>query len=546
MSDAGKEVEQIDQPPKPSVKDREKSTITADESRLHLLGRDAHHHDTSRLQYLSREKDTEGSRLHLGREPMDEAYTSSSRPEVIPHYMKQSDLYNQGHGQELSDHYEGHGGSFRKSNHKAPCTITRPPPDAGFSSGQLSMLDKMQQQQMSFFKSMLQDTVKEISRDSRSRSRSVAKSKKRKSRKRRYYSSSESESSSGSSRPSSYRSRSTESRVKHKRQRSETHSVGSPQRPDEHDRDARNDKDDSLSLIAPDITGDDQNKDQNTNQASISLSADPKDVNDNNKQASASQPLANPHEQVKGTMFENLPWWEEQRTKVLEQNKKDELLEKLKPDASIEHYFKAPDMPKSIRASMKKTKFESWKNDNSLWSIQEDMLRTALPLMKAIEKVQKLPDEQQNEIKPLLTSTGSLLGSTIQRMSAFRLRHSDPIIKDGYLLDVTPSMKSIYGEEWTQKVEEEEKIAKITQKALKNPPTSNPNTGKPKHYHKKDKSQYKGDKKKYKYRSGNTKSYGYNNQKSYHGANNNQSEQNQGSFRFSDKKDYQPKKYQKN
>ena len=58
--------------------------------------------------------------------------------------------------------------------------------------------------------------------------------------------------------------------------------------------------------------------------------------------------LANPHEEVKGTLFEDevLKWWKQQRTHVLEQTKMDELLEGLKPDPSVEEYFKAPDMPK--------------------------------------------------------------------------------------------------------------------------------------------------------------------------------------------------------
>ena len=60
-------------------------------------------------------------------------------------------------------------------------------------------------------------------------------------------------------------------------------------------------------------------------------------------------------------------------------------------------------MPKPIRSSMKKANFEAWKSDNSVWSIQEDMLRASIPLMKAVEKVQTT--EGAEEIKSLLASS---------------------------------------------------------------------------------------------------------------------------------------------
>ena len=115
---------------------------------------------------------------------------------------------------------------------------------------------------------------------------------------------------------------------------------------------------------------------------------------------------------------------------------------------------------------MKKTKFEAWKSDNSVWSIQEDLLRVSIPLIKAVEKIKSMPDELR-DVKTLLTSSGSLLGSAIQRVSIFRQRHADPFIKEGYLRDVTPSMNCILGDEWAQKVEEEEKLNKVTQKVVK-------------------------------------------------------------------------------
>ena len=108
---------------------------------------------------------------------------------------------------------------------------------------------------------------------------------------------------------------------------------------------------------------------------------------------------------------------------------------------------------------------------NTIWSIQEDLLKTSLPLIKAIEKV----PEGQHELKSLLSSTGSLLGSSIQRLSTFRQRHSETFIKDGHLRDVKPSMDSIYGIKWQEKVEEEDKLNKVTQKALK----SSSSTAKP-------------------------------------------------------------------
>ena len=60
-------------------------------------------------------------------------------------------------------------------------------------------------------------------------------------------------------------------------------------------------------------------------------------------------------------MFEQsvLDWWKEQRTHTLDQAKRDELVENLVPDASVGQYFKAPDMPKPIRASMKKIKVDA-------------------------------------------------------------------------------------------------------------------------------------------------------------------------------------------
>ena len=120
-------------------------------------------------------------------------------------------------------------------------------------------------------------------------------------------------------------------------------------------------------------------------------------------------------------------------------------------------------MPKPIRASMKKIKVDAWKNDNSMWSIQEDCLRAALPLIKAIELNQSI---QNQELKPLLTSAGSLLGSAIQRLSVHRLRRAEPFIKDSYLQDVKPSMTCLYGEEWAQKVDEDDKMNKVTQKVV--------------------------------------------------------------------------------
>jgi hypothetical protein len=134
------------------------------------------------------------------------------------------------------------------------------------------------------------------------------------------------------------------------------------------------------------------------------------------------------------------------------------MLEGLKPDSSVATFFKAPDMPKAMRTSMKKSKMEAWKTDNSMWSIQEDLLRVAMPLMKAIEV------NTNEEVQPLLSASGSLLGSAIQRLSVWRHRHS--WLRDGYLTEVKPSMECVFGDEWTQTVEEEDKLNKVTQKVV--------------------------------------------------------------------------------
>ena len=324
-----------------------------------------------------------------------------------------------------------------------PSTLSRPPME-GFSDQQLNILQAMQQQQMHMFKGLLQETVKDIDdgRSDRSRSRPTSRSKPSSKRRKRSRSSSDSESSS-------------RSRYSKRHAVDDRSYAGSPQRNDE-----RRDDDDAISVQAPrSILGSD--KEDNDGQEPPCI--DP--VENANKIL-----LANPYAVTKGCVYDMnvLEWWEQQRTNMLETKQKDDLLEGLKPDSSIAHYFKAPDTPESMRKTMKKSKFEAWKQDNTMWSVQSDMLRSSLPLLKAIEKAED-PLSDKAEIRALLCSSGSLLGSAVQRLSNHRQRHLDPFMKEGYLNNAKPSMGSILGDKWQEKVEEDDKLNKVTLKVLKTP-----------------------------------------------------------------------------
>ncbi len=489
------------------------------------------------------------SRLHLGRENRDlpSRLRLASR-EGLDHTQHSSRLLNLGREREREEMSEAYHQEFyaRPSNvyyrAAAPATVSRPPPDAedGFSRRQTDVLLQMQEKQTDLFKSLLHDTMKEIregysvqrSRSPTPSARSRSKYRSRSYRKRRH-SSPSSDSSSCDSNCSS-----AQSRPKSRRTSRGPPSVHS----------AQQGQDDAISIRAPTHVDDDSQSKKGEseaveqNAAALKESTAKKEATTQLKETST---LPNPHQEKKGVVFSNLDWWKDQRTHSLAQEKKDELLEKLKPDASIGEYFKAPDMPKPIRLAMKKGNFEAWKRDNSVWSIQEDMLRTALPLMKAIEKTQDLPNEFQEEIKPLLSSTASLLGHTVHRLSVFRQRHSETFLKEGYLREVTPSMTCIFGDQWTQQVEDEDKLIKVTQKAVKGENSSNnaktaSKQSKEKYFNKHDKRKYG---RSHKYNKGHH-SHKFSSQKQY---NSGVSHNNQESFRSEQKErpQYQSKKYQK-
>ncbi len=445
--------------------------IDMPESRL-PLSRDSMASSTSRLHPMSRD-DSEvvhHSRLVYSREDYDE-----NPPHVV---SKMSGRYGDrtnlpvpiGVDDKGREYFELDGPRTRPYlvRSAAPATVSRMPETEraelqemqrgsasshttseteGFSQNQMSLLLHMQKEQSESFQKMLSDAL----RFSRSRSRSP---RSRSRRKRRYYTSSSCSSSSSRSRS---RSRSPKL-TSEERDKGSTQPGGakspkqirldqdtpSPKSNEQRDKD-------EISLFA----GDDLTSDQ---PASSDVGKKPEEEKDE---------LINPHQEAKGTMYtqKNLDWWEIQRTHVLEQQKKDDMLDKLKPDPSVTKFFKAPDMPKPMRASMKKSKVDAWKSDNSMWSIQEDMLRASMPLLKALELNQA--EINNKEMKRLLECTGSLLGSAVQRLSIWRLRHAEPFLKEGYLKDVSPSVDCIFGKEWTQKVEEEEKLNKVTQKVVK-------------------------------------------------------------------------------
>ena len=174
--------------------------------------------------------------------------------------------------------------------------------------------------------------------------------------------------------------------------------------------------------------------------------------------------LEDPHAKPKGEVFVQsvLDWWKSQRTNILTTEKKEEFLGSLKPDQAIASFFKAPDLPDSVREKLKQMRISAWKDDNSLWSIQEDLLKASLPLVKALEELQK-----KGETNRLLSSTGSLMGSVVQRLSMYRLRHAETVFKGGFLKDVSPSMTCLLGDNWTEQVEQEDKVNKVTQKVVK-------------------------------------------------------------------------------
>lgn len=176
--------------------------------------------------------------------------------------------------------------------------------------------------------------------------------------------------------------------------------------------------------------------------------------------------LPNPHEVKKGYVFkeELLTWWEQQRTNVLTQDQIDQMVGDLKPDSSIEKYFQAPNLPPTLKKNVRKMKAEVAKNDNSLWSIQQNMLQASLPLLKEMETAKSSGNE---DLLRSLSNVGTMLGSALQRLSVYRLKRTDPILKDGVLSDASPSMTCIYGDKWVEKVDEDEKLQKVTMKVVK-------------------------------------------------------------------------------
>jgi hypothetical protein len=175
-----------------------------------------------------------------------------------------------------------------------------------------------------------------------------------------------------------------------------------------------------------------------------------------------------------------------------------------------------------VRAGLKNISTPAWKNDNSLRSIQEDVLKASIPLVKAIEELQ-----QKGETNRLLSSAGSLLGSAVQRLSVYRHRHAESVFKNGFLREVTPSMTCLLGDKWTEQVEEEEKVNKVTQKVVK---TTFRESGQSKHFAKGKGKSYKGKGKYNKYRKG-KQGHSYNADSGRHVASGYDGGQGQSSFR---------------
>jgi len=345
--------------------------------------------------------------------------------------------------------------------------------DDGFSAGQMQILQGMQDKQMQMFEQLLNKDKHD--RPSRKRQRSFSpryrekarKSKSKHRRHRRY----ESESSSSDS----------ESESGSEQQLSSTTSTPSRRV----DPDPADKTDDNVSVHADpqgmQALDDNENRDE-SNKANDKNSSDPDQGQSGRPQPEGDKidqqscpVLEDPHAKPKGEVFEQsvLVWWKSQRTHVLTTEQKEDFLGNLKPDSEIASFFKAPDLPESVREKLKQIRTSAWKDDNSLWSIQEDLLKASLPLVKAVEELQK-----KGETNRLLSSTGSLMGSVVQRLSVYRLRHAESVFKGGFLKDVSPSMSCLLGDNWTEQVEQEDKVNKVTQKVVKSANTESGHTGK--------------------------------------------------------------------
>lgn len=344
-------------------------------------------------------------------------------------------------------YYEyGHEDRFR-----APPTPSRP----GFSSDQMKILQDMQTRQMTMFQQMLDQTLPSEG-PSRSRKRSRSHRRGSPSPKRKVYR--------------------ADKRSDERRSTSEDSGSGSdsdyqpsnPSTPVRHRQIPANDDEDRVSIHADPSDVLDL-EDARGDQATVTEKVDdqPNSSTSDNIQVCGEAPsLEDPHAVPKGAKFDEavLDWWKSQRTNILPQEKKEELIGDLKPDVSVAAHFKAPDLPDSVRVGLKKIKVSAWKDDNSLWSVQEDILKASLPLVRVIEEQQK-----KGETNKLLSAAGSLLGSAIQRLSMYRLRHAESYFKEGFLKEVSPSMTCLLGDKWTEQVEEEEKVSKVTQKVVKTP-----------------------------------------------------------------------------
>ena len=265
------------------------------DSCLQSLGRENNSADrTSRLHTLSR--DSTEANDHPCLPPRGHGqFISGPREHVGDGFYRHHEY----------DYYDSHEFRGRPLTMFRPYPQSVPPPVSRLEARDNGFSD----QQMATLRGLLQDTLKDIKggRESRSRSRS-----RHRSRKRRYRSPS---SSSGSSSASS---RSRSPAASHEAPDSSVDSPGRKKTSVPVDADA-------ISVRADDDLAADI---QVTESEKVGKDDEPK------------QPLslANPHEQKKGTLFDEaiLDWWKQQRTHVLEQSKKDEILENLKPDPSVD------------------------------------------------------------------------------------------------------------------------------------------------------------------------------------------------------------------
>ena len=124
--------------------------------------------------------------------------------------------------------------------------------------------------------------------------------------------------------------------------------------------------------------------------------------------------LTNPHEKKTEVLFDQavLDWWKDQRTNILEPQKKDELLAHLTPDPSVSQYFKAPNAPPSVRESMRTGRSNApWKDDNSLWSIQTDFVKASIRVQTC---VQPQKSEQMGQVRAFQVESIQLAKSLVQ------------------------------------------------------------------------------------------------------------------------------------